>query len=343
MSVPMPELSLPFAVMALVAGAAVIVATGPRMVGVADRLADKTGLGEAIMGAVFVGGVTSLADIVATVTPALRGLPDLAMGNALGGVLAQTAFLALADVAYRRSNLEHATVSVPNLFQGGLLVALLGGVLVLLHGPQAAVLGVHPGTLVLFAAYAYGMKVAKEVSDEPLWRPVRTSATRAQDQEAEPAEGRSLSRLWAEFAILAVILAGAGWVLAIAGESIVEATGLGGAAVGVFMTGLSSSLAELVVSVSAVRSGALALAVGNVIGGNTFDTLLVGLGDIAFREGSLYAAVGPDQSLIAAAAVLATAILIMGLLRRERHGVANIGMESALVLVVYGLVVLALT
>lgn len=101
------------------------------------------------------------------------------------------------------------------------------------------------------------------------------------------------------------------------------------------MTGVSSSLAELVVAVSAVRRGALTLAVGNVIGGNTFDTLMVGVADVAYRDGSVYATVGSTQSLYVALVCLMTGVLTLGLLRRERYGVGKIGSESAGVLVLY--------
>jgi cation:H+ antiporter len=138
----------------LVGAAGVILVAGPRMVHVADRLADVTGLGEALVGAVFVGAATSLPDLAATVTPALRGLPELAVGNALGGVLGQTAFLAVADLTYRRANLEHAAASLPNLVQGALLVMLLGIVAALFHVPEVAVLGVHAGTVLLVVVWA---------------------------------------------------------------------------------------------------------------------------------------------------------------------------------------------
>lgn len=78
------EVSLPVAAGLLLAASAMVVAAGPRMVTVADRLADVTGLGEAFVGAVLVGVVTSLPDLFATVTPALRGLPELAVGAAWG-------------------------------------------------------------------------------------------------------------------------------------------------------------------------------------------------------------------------------------------------------------------
>lgn len=335
-------LPLPVAVIALAAAAAAILIAGPRMVRLADRLADVTGLGEAFVGAVLVGAATSLPDILATVLPAARGLPDLAVGNALGGILAQTAFLAVADVTYRRANLEHAAASLPNLVQATLLVTLLGGMLMLFAAPPGDVLGIHPGTVVLVAVYAYGLRLVRETSDAPMWRAVKTSETRT-DVPDEPERDEGAPRLmWTRFLALLAVLGTAGAVLAVAGESIVAATGLSEAAVGVFLTGVGSSLAELVVSIAAVRAGALTLAVANVIGGNTFDALLVGAADVAYRDGSIYAAVGDEAAVVAAVALVATAVLTLGLLRRERHGLGNIGVESVVVLGLYVLTVFLL-
>ncbi|GGI07676.1 sodium:calcium antiporter [Egicoccus halophilus] len=331
----MPILSLPVALLALALAAGAIALAGPRMVRVADRLADVTGLGEAFVGAVLVGAATSLPDILATALPAVRGFAELAVGNALGGVLGQTAFLAIADLTYRRANLEHAAASLPNLVQGTLLITLLGGVMVLFTAPEGAVLGVHPGSLVLLVVYGYGLRLVTETSQAPMWRAVETEETTLDVPDEPVSDDGAPARLWGAFAGLAAVLAGAGITLAVAGESLVSQAGWNEAAVGVFLTGVGSSLAELVVSIAAIRAGALTLAVGNVIGGNTFDTLLVVVADIAYRDGSVYAAVGSSAPLVTALALVATAVITLGLLRRERHGVGNIGVESVVVLLLY--------
>jgi cation:H+ antiporter len=80
---------------------------------------------------------------------------------------------------------------------------------------------------------------------------------------------------------------------------------------------------------------ALTLAVGDIIGGNTFDTLFIAMSDIAYRSGSIYRDVSSTEIFWLAMTMLMTGILLMGLLHRERHGIANIGMESFLVLVIY--------
>jgi cation:H+ antiporter len=195
---------------------------------------------------------------------------------------------------------------------------------------------------VLVGVYGYGLRLINETSEAPMGRAVPTSDTRPDEPDEPASDDGAPAGMWLRFAVLAAVLGGAGTVLAVAGESVVAATGLGEAAVGVFMTGVGSSLAELVVSISAIRAGALTLAVANVIGGNTFDTLLVGAADVAYRDGSVYAAVGDEQMMVASLVLVATAVLSLGLLRRERHGLGNIGLESVVILLVYAVTALLL-
>jgi cation:H+ antiporter len=106
--------------------------------------------------------------------------------------------------------------------------------------------------------------------------------------------------------------------------------------VGALATAVVSSLPELVTTMAAVRRGALQLAIGGIIGGNTFDTLFLTLSDVGYREGSLYHAIGKPDLFWLVVGIVMTAILTMGQLYRQRHGPAGIGIESFAVLAVYG-------
>jgi cation:H+ antiporter len=97
--------------------AAAIALAGVRLAHVADALADRTGMGEVVAGALFVGAATSLPGAITSISTAAQGASGLAVGNALGGLTAQTAFIAVADLFYRRANLEHAAASVTGLAQ----------------------------------------------------------------------------------------------------------------------------------------------------------------------------------------------------------------------------------
>ncbi len=147
--------SLPVSTSLFVIAVLVIAFAGTRMAKIADRLADATGLGEAFVGALFLGGSTSLAGIVTSITAAANNHPELAVSNALGGIAAQTVFLGVADIAYRKANLEHAAASAATLMQATVLVTLLAIPLLAMAGPPVEVLGIHPATLLIPVAYFF--------------------------------------------------------------------------------------------------------------------------------------------------------------------------------------------
>lgn len=321
-------------VFAFAASAAVIGVAGWRLATVANRIAQRTGLGQAITGAVFLGASTSLSGTVTSVTAAADGHPELSFANAIGGISAQTAFLAIADITYSRANLEHAAASAANIMQGALLVVMLGIILVGMTTPEVTVFGLHPVSLVLPVAYVYGLRLVSQAHTEPMWRPRRTAETREDPPAARRRYG-GMAGLWLQFALLAALVGVAGWVIARSGVVISVRVGLSETAVGAVFSAVSTSLPELVTCIAAVRQGALTLAVGDIIGGNVFDTLFLSLSDLAYRDGSILHAAGPQGLFVTSLPVLLTGILLMGLVRREKSGIANIGFESFGVLLLY--------
>jgi cation:H+ antiporter len=327
-----------FAICALAIGV-----LGTRITGVVDQLADRTGLGEAVAGAVLLGASTSLAGSVLSVTAAWNGHPELAVSNALGGIAVQTLFLVVADSCYRRANLEHAAASVPNMLQNALLITLLGLILAAPLLPDVTLWGVHPVTPILLALYIYGIHLVRGAKLYPMWRPSPTRETR-EDTPDDLSVMASMPRLTVEFLLLMAGLGLAGWTLEPAANNIAAETGLSQTAVGALLTAISTSLPELVTSIAAVRRGALTLAVGGIIGGNAFDTLFTAASDIAYRPGSIYHAMSDSAVLWVALTLLMSSILMMGLIRRQERGLGRIGAESVAIMVIYFLgVVLLLT
>jgi len=320
-----------FAIAALIIGV-----TGRQLAALADALADKTALGEAIAGALFLGASTSLSGIITSVTAAADHHPELAVSNAVGDIAAQLAFLAIADLFYRKANLEHAAASSATIMQAAHLVTLLAIGLLAAVSPDISFWGIHPATPILVVAYIYGLRLVYQVRHEPMWQPRQTQQTQTDDPNEEKLdEGSTLASLGLRFLLVTAIVGTAGWTLELAGVSISTNTGLSESLVGGLLTALSTALPELVTSVAAVQRGAVILAVSGVIGGNAFDTLLLAFTDIAYREGSIYHAITDRQVFLMALTILMTGILILGLVRREEHGIANIGFESFLILGLY--------
>lgn len=301
---------------------------------VADKLADRTGLGEAVVGAVLLGAATSLSGLTTSVTAAWNGFPELAVSNAAGGIAGQTFFLAVADAVYRRANLEHAAASLQNMIQGAVLCGCLALAILGTASPDYVVLGVHPASLLLFALYLLGLLVTRRSEAHPGWIPRETDETRTDEPDQDDG-GLSTARLWAEFAGLALVTAGAGLLIGRAAEGAITTYGLSQSIMGAFATALLTSLPELVTTVAAVRRGALTLAVGGIIGGNAFDVLFIAASDVAYREGPIYAAVTDGQVFVIGLSILMTTVLLMGLLRRQKKGLANVGFETLLLIAIY--------
>ena len=331
----MQSLSATGLVLVFAAAALVVTGCGIRMTRLADRLADRTGLGEAIVGALLLGMVTSLSGVVVSVTAAAEGRASLAFSNGVGGIAAQTAFLAIADIAYRRINLEHASAEITSLFQAALLALMISLPFIAFTTPEVTFLGLHPISLALFVVYLAGARSMSGVRASPMWRPIRTGETR-EDLPDDALEQRGeTSRLALEFLLLAALVGSAGWAIAQSGARLADIFGVSDTAVGALMTAVATSMPELVTTLAAVRRGALQLAVGGIIGGNSFDMLFLSLSDAAYRDGSLYHAITPADLFWLAVGLAMTTLLLLGLIVRERRGIAGIGFESAGILGIY--------
>lgn len=325
------SLTPPVATAVLVVAAALIGVAGTRLTGVVDALADRTGIGEALAGALLLGAATSSAGLVVSVVAAADGNASLAVGNSIGGIAAQTAFIVAADLAYRGGNLEHAAASLGNLFNSLLLLVLLAVVVLGSATPDVHLWGISPVTVLLVSAYVYGTWLLRRVERDPMWVATETPQTQ-QDVPDPGSQEADLGKLAAQFAVLAAIVVVAGYAVAQAGVSLAEETGLSGTVVGTFATSVATSLPELVTSVAAVRAGALTLAVGGIVGGNAFDLLFIAAADVSYREGSIYTALNEADVFVLGWAMFLVGVLAAGLVRRERSG---IGFEGIGVLLAY--------
>lgn len=306
---------------------------GIKLVKYADIMADRFRLGEALVGGLFLGAITSLSGSIVSGLSAYNGFYSLAINNCLGGIAAQTTFLIIADMSYRNVNLEHAAASLPNLVSCNLLISLLslsflGAVIEI---PQW--LFIHPVSVVMLAMYLYGLKWLQETYKNPLWIPKKTKETRVDVPKTDNKE----SSFWllVKFIGSALIVAVLGYIITRSAESLVSTTGLSQNIMGGFFTAIITSLPELVVSLSAVRQGALTMAVANILGGNTFDVLMLVLADALSLEGTIYSYYGKEEIFLGSIILLMTSIIAIALARREKQGPGDIGFEGVSILAIY--------
>ncbi|WP_323792434.1 hypothetical protein [Nocardioides sp.] len=325
-------------VLGLAVAVVVLAFAGGRLAQTADQLAERTGLGQAMAGAVFLGAVTSLSGILTTVAGAMDGDAGFALANPIGGVAIQTVWIAIADLVYRRANLEHAGASLENILQALLLIAMLTLPVIAVATPELAWGWVHPMSLLIPPLYAYGLMLLRGMRDAPMWSPRITHET-TEEEVANPSS-RTTRALWVSLATLAGVVSVVGWVIGKAGLGVVAATGWPSAVTGFTLTTAVTSLPELFTLIAAVRMGSVMLGIGGIVGGNVFDTLMITIADVVYTPGTIYAAAGPSALVLLGGTALITTILALGLIVRDRRG---IGFEGIAIPAVYlGTVALAI-
>lgn len=339
-----------------VVATAVVALVGPRLARVAEAIANRLELGQVLVGAVLLGVVTSLPGLVLTVTAASRGETELAVSNALGGVAAQTLFLAVADIAFRRGTLSNFVPTRQVGYQAALLLVLLALVIVGLGTASVGIWRIHPISIGVVAAYLGGLLLSRRldlqgataIGPEPDPSDVEGGRSGLRGklgalEESAPVneeERRSWPALWTRFGIFAVLLAGAGFALARTGGRIAEATALSATSVGLLLTAVATSTPELVTAVAAARRGAIGLAAGDIIGGNTFDTLFVAAADLASSR-PIMSVAGPSAVGLAGLVVLLNGVLLAGLMR-QGSGARNTDAESLSIVVIWLIAVVAI-
>jgi cation:H+ antiporter len=137
------------------------------------------------------------------------------------------------------------------------------------------------------------------------------------------------------YSINAVIVVIAATFLPKIGEGIAEITGLGQTFVGNIFIALSTSLPEVVVSISAVRIDAIDLAIGNLFGSNIFNILILALDDIFFVQGPILFFVNQNHIISALSAIAMTAIAVIGLTYRAEKKKLFLAWDSIGIVLVY--------
>ncbi len=147
--------------------------------------------------------------------------------------------------------------------------------------------------------------------------------------------------IWLQFFISAVIIIIAGAKLSLYANVISERTGLSKAWIGMVLLGVVTSLPELATSLaSAVRINAPDLALGNVLGSNIFNLMIIVLLDFLYKSGSITSKANTNRAHIFSATLtlLLSTVVIAGIFINSKVAVLNIGnfgLDSIMIAIIY--------
>lgn len=131
-------------------------------------------------------------------------------------------------------------------------------------------------------------------------------------------------REWRRFGVAAAVVLAAGSWLPNVADGLSQAFGLSRSFVGPVFMALVTTLPEMAITVSALRLGALDMAIGNLLGSNRFNVAILALDDLAYTRGPLLSAAAPVHASSAATALVMTGLVIVGLMMRPQGRVLRV-------------------
>ncbi len=295
-----------------------------------DVIAEKTGMGRLWVGVALMASVTSLPELFTGIgSVVIFELPDIAAGDVLGSCMFNVLIIALMDVP-GPVPISHKVEQKHVLAAGFGIVMLAVAGMSIAAGPELPALGwVGPYSLVLLFVYFLAMRTVFLLEKRSVL------ATGGPEAEQTQYDDISLRTAYRRYALNAVMVAGAATYLPRLGEEIAIVTGLGQTFVGSIFIAFTTSLPELVVSIAAVRIGAIDLMFGNLLGSNLFNMAILAVDDLLYFKGPLLADVSSIHIVTANAAIAMTGVVVISLLYRLSRKVMFVAWDSLAIISVY--------
>jgi cation:H+ antiporter len=273
-----------------------------------DRIASATGLSGGWIGLALLATVTSLPELASGISAVtVVDAPNLAVGNVLGACVFNLAFLAVVEAVQRRRPIYRHASDVHLLSAAFGIVALAAVAMSLLLGAQAPAL-LHVGFYSPLLMVLYLVALRSVFAHEK---------RRAADEPApDLPEGFSLRREWTRFGIAAAVVLAAGSWLPNLADQLAQTMGWSRSFVGTLFMALVTTLPEMAVTLSALRLGALDMAIGNLLGSNLFNVTILAIDDLFYLRGPLLADAAAVHVGTAVTGVLMTGLVTLGLLVR---------------------------
>ena len=240
-------------------GLILLIKGGDWFVDGATGIARRFRLPDIIVGATVVSIGTTLPEVMVSVTGALNGQGAMAYGNAIGSIICNTSLIAAISVAFNPGPVNVKTMKMPVIF---FFVSAA------VYCVAAYLLGEFPrwlGFALLGIFVVYMLLTVRQGLKNP----------EAAHEEEDEVKQR---KLWQELALLvigAALIAVGADLLVDHGTIIAQELGVPETVIALTFVALGTSLPELITTITSLRKGHASLGIGNVIGANIFNLVLV--------------------------------------------------------------------
>ena len=310
-------------------GLVLLIKGGDWFVDSASDIAKRFHVPEIIIGATVVSIGTTLPEVMVSATAAINHNGAIAYGNAIGSIICNTALIAALTIAIRPAPVNRKAITMPVIFF--FISAAIYLVAAYVFGQFDRWLGI-----VMLTVFALYMTLT-------IRQGFKNPTTDTHDEEEnDSADGKSLFFSIAVLVVSAGLIALGANMLESSSVSLAGMAGIPTEVVGVTIVALCTSLPELVTAVTALAKGHGALSLGNIIGANIFNLVLVSgaavtISPFAVPEGSTL--FGYNTSLILELPLMVGVMALMTLpaIRKKKlfrwQGGLLLGIYAAFVLI----------
>lgn len=295
-------------------------------------IAEKSGLGRAWIGLVLMASVTSLPELITGISSVtFANVPNIALGDIMGSCVFNLSIIALMDILHGPSPIfskaEHGHVLTAGF--GVILIGIASiSILSNTNTPYMGHIGIYTPAIILIYLIAVRNLFLFE----------RRRLADFVDKMAEVVQYEQISVMKAIgiYSVNALFIVGAATWLPFIGDRLADETGLGRTFIGSIFIALTTSLPELVVSVSALKIGATDMAIANLFGSNIFNIFILAIDDIFYGEGPILSHVSLNHAATGIIAIIMTGIAIVSLTYRlERKTFLRLGWDTISLLLAY--------
>ena len=246
-------------ILLFIVGLACLIKGGDWFVEGAAGIAERFNMPQILVGATVVSIGTTLPEVMVSASSAVMGHGEIAYGNAIGSIICNTALVAAVTIAVRPSDVERKTLVMPTCFF--FAAAAFYCTVAYVTGFFSRLTGIL--LLAMFASYMI-LTVRQAVKTPP-------AEAAAENTEKE----RAIWLLVVLLVIGAALIAVGAKLLVDNGTLIAQALGVPESVIALTFVALGTSLPELVTAITSLAKGYGALSLGNVIGANLFNLVLV--------------------------------------------------------------------
>ena len=308
-----------------IVGLILLIKGGDWFVDGATGIAERFHLPEILIGATVVSIGTTLPEVMVSATSAWTGHGEIAYGNAIGSIICNAALIAAITIAVKPGPVDAGSLKLPMFFFFGAAVFYAG----IAYASGYFSRGIGIVLLSIFVVYI--VLTVKQMKMAPA-----DKNGQAEDiGEVGAGEEGKESPLWKDFLLLVVgaaLIAVGADLLVDNGTLIAQALGVPESVIALTFVALGTSLPELVTAITSLAKGHGSLSLGNVIGANLFNLVLVSgvsvtLSPFHIPQGSML--FGQNASLVLDIPVMFGVMLLLALpafLKKELYRAQGIAM-----------------